>query len=102
MFLWDSANVAHIARHGITTEEAEQVIENDPLDIERQLRDSEERMLHLGETLAGRILFVVVTIRGGMNRVVTAFPADRQARKFYADKKEVESGENSGDSSVQE
>jgi uncharacterized DUF497 family protein len=97
MFLWDSASIPHIARHNITPEEAEQVVENDPLDIERQLRDGEERMLHLGETFAGRVLFVVVTVRAEMNRVVTAFPADRQARKFYAAKKELEHGKDAGD-----
>ena len=33
-FLWDSANVNHIARHNISPEEAEQVVRNTPLDLE--------------------------------------------------------------------
>jgi len=83
MFIWDAANTAHIARHAITPAEAEQVIENDPLDLDRQIRNGEERFLHLGETTAGRILFVVVTERENTLRVVTAYPADKSARKFY-------------------
>jgi uncharacterized DUF497 family protein len=89
MFIWDAENLSHIARHKITQEEAEQVIQNDPLDLERQIVNGEERFLHLGETLAKRILFVVVTERDDLLRVVTAFPADREARRFYLLKKEV-------------
>jgi uncharacterized DUF497 family protein len=84
MFIWDAENLSHIARHRISQEESEQVIQNHPLDLERQIVDGEERFLHLGETLAKRILFVVVTERDDLLRVVTAFPADRKARRFYS------------------
>jgi uncharacterized DUF497 family protein len=84
MFIWDAENLSHIARHKISREEAEQVIQNRPLDLERQIVDGEERFLHLGETLAGRILFVVVTERDDLLRVVTAFPAGAKARRFYS------------------
>lgn len=87
MFIWDHANIGHIALHSISPEEAEQVVENDPLDIERQRRNGEERVLHLGATFASRILYVVVTLRGNDFHVVTAFPADKQSRKFYLDKR---------------
>ncbi len=97
MFVWDSANIDHIALHEISTEEAEQVINNDPLDIERQFRNGETRFVQLGETIKGRVLFVVVTLRGGNLRVVTAFPADRQARKFYSEQKELDNGEDNRD-----
>ena len=93
MFFWDKENLNHIARHGISQQEAEQVIQNNPLDLERQIRNGEVRMLHLGETTGGRVLFVVVTMRDEMIRVVTAFPADKKARKFYADQKETNYGE---------
>jgi uncharacterized DUF497 family protein len=89
MFLWDKENTSHIARHNVSRAEAEQVIENNPFDLERQIRNGEERILHLGETTAGRVLFVVVTVRNKMLRVVTAFPANRKARKFYADQKQA-------------
>ena len=89
MFIWDAENLSHIARHKILQEEAEQVIQNEPLDLERQILNGEERFLHLGETLAKRILFVVVTERDDLLRVVTAFPADRRAKRFYLLKKDA-------------
>ena len=64
MFIWDAANTNPIAVHEISTEEAEQVINKDPLDIERQFRNGEPRVLHLGETLNARVSYVVVTQRG--------------------------------------
>lgn len=87
MFFWDKDNLSHIARHDVSQNEAEQVVENNPLDLERQIRKGEQRLPHLGETNAGRVLFVVVTLRSKMLRVVTAFPANRKARKFYAEQK---------------
>jgi uncharacterized protein len=89
MFLWDDENTSHIARHNVSRAEAEQVIENNPLDLEIQIRNGEERMPHLGETNAGRVLFVIVTLRNKVLRVVTAFPANRKARKFYAEQKQA-------------
>ena len=41
MFIWDAENLSHIARHKISQEEAEQVIQNDPLDLERQILNGE-------------------------------------------------------------
>lgn len=87
-FDWNEANIAHIARHQVTPNEAEQVVANDPLDLEIQLREREERIVHLGETDAGRVLFVVVTVRGEKIRVVTAHPANKKAREFYASQKD--------------
>jgi hypothetical protein len=43
MFDWDEANLAHIARHGITREEAEQAVRIAPLDVMRQYYEEEER-----------------------------------------------------------
>ncbi len=83
-FDWNAANIEHIALHHITPEEAEQVIEDDPLDVGAVLRNGEKRTVHLGETDAGRILIVVVTERGRKYRVVTARPSRRQERVFYA------------------
>jgi hypothetical protein len=35
-FDWDAANIKHLARHNVEPAEAEQVILNDPVDIEYQ------------------------------------------------------------------
>jgi uncharacterized protein len=84
-FDWDTANTEHIARHDITPEEAEQVIESEPVEIGRQNRNGELRILHLGKTQAGRVLIVAVMARGELARVVTAYSANRKFRKFYAE-----------------
>lgn len=93
-FVWDAGNIDHIARHGISPEEAEQVVENDPFGIARYLRNGEERLNQVGETDAGRILVVVTTQRGEDTRVVTAHPADRDMRALYAQMREAD---NAGD-----
>ncbi|HVJ05425.1 MAG TPA: BrnT family toxin [Candidatus Saccharimonadales bacterium] len=82
-FSWDDANRTHIAEHGVSQEEAEQVVLNVPLDLEVQIRGGEERTLQVGETDDGRLLIVVTTWRHHKVRVVTAFPAKKKIREFY-------------------
>jgi uncharacterized DUF497 family protein len=83
IFEWDAANLDHIARHGVTQEEAEQAISGDPLDIEMQIADgddNEERLLQLGETANGRILQLLTTWRGGRVRVISAWDAPKHLK----------------------
>lgn len=82
-FDWDPANLDHIAAHGVSREEAEQVMRNDPLDMEAQTDRREERFVQVGETRNGRILIVVTTWRGDMVRVVTAFNAPKALKTYY-------------------
>jgi hypothetical protein len=82
-FEWDVANTDHLARHGVKSVEAEQVIANDPLEIESNLRKGELRSVCLGRTDSGRPLSVVYTIRSNRIRVVTAYPMKRKKRKIY-------------------
>ncbi|HEY4357842.1 MAG TPA: BrnT family toxin [Acidobacteriaceae bacterium] len=96
-FHWNTANIEHIALHNVTPDEAEQVIENDPLDVDARICNGEMRTVHLGETDASRVLFVVITERDGMLRVVTAFEADRRARRFYFDQKAINDDQNTTD-----
>jgi uncharacterized DUF497 family protein len=88
MFFWDEENLSHIARHHVSQDEAEQVIENNPFDLERQIRNGELRILHLGETVAGRVLFVVVTVRNKMLRVVTV-SREQKIKEVYAEQKQA-------------
>jgi uncharacterized DUF497 family protein len=83
MFDWDEANLKHIARHGVSREEAEQVILNDPIDGWRQNQDGEERFMQIGVTNAMKILVVIVTWRGELVRVVSAFPAPPGLRSYF-------------------
>ena len=83
-FDWDEHNIGHIAGHFVTPEEVEQVLLNDPVDLEFQLEEGdEERWPYIGETNAGRILRVVVTLRGDRLRVVTAFEPSKQNKLGY-------------------
>ena len=80
-FEWDEDNLAHIARHNVTPEEAEQVVSGGPLVLDVQYRGGEERTLCAGRTRSGRPVAVVFTGRPGRIRVVTAFTANRKLRE---------------------
>jgi uncharacterized DUF497 family protein len=88
MFNWNQANIEHIAKHGITPAEAEQVILNNPIDLTMQTRSEEERIVQVGETDRGRVLVVITTMRAQLIRVVTAFPAKERLRNLYRAQKE--------------
>jgi uncharacterized DUF497 family protein len=87
MFDWDDANREHIAEHEISSDEAEQVILNDPIDLEFETRSGEERLRQVGETKRGRVLVVVTTWREDNIRVVTAYPASKILRTLYLTQK---------------
>jgi uncharacterized DUF497 family protein len=82
-FEWDNANISHVAEHGVKPEEAEQVILNRPVDLKSELRNGEERVAHIGETDAGRILVVVTTLNWQEVRVVTAWPANKSYQRWF-------------------
>ena len=82
-FDWDEQNIGHLARHQISPAEAEQVVINRPVDLASELRNGEERVPHIGETNAGRILVLVTTMRGKKVRVVTAWPANKNYRQYF-------------------
>jgi uncharacterized DUF497 family protein len=82
-FDWDQENIGHLERHQIVPDEAEQVIQNRPVDLASELRNGEERVPHIGETDAGRILIVVSTMHAKKIRVVTAWPANKNYRRYF-------------------
>lgn len=88
-FDWDEENQKHIARHGVTPDEAEQVLANDPLDLERQDINGEERFASVGLTDGGRWLLVVTTTRENKVRVVTAFDAGKRLVELYLDERKA-------------
>jgi uncharacterized protein len=87
IFDWDNANIAHIAEHDVTPEEVEAVILGDPLDAGFEVVEGEERWSYLGETAEGRILRVVITLRGERMRVVTAFEPEKHWKVLYLEVK---------------
>lgn len=87
LFDWDDANISHVAQHGVTPEESEEVILGDPLDAGFETVDGEGRWAYIGETNEGRILRVVITIRGERVRVVTAFEPERYWKALYLEQR---------------
>lgn len=82
-FDWNAANAGHIARHGITPQEAEEAVRIEPLDADVQQHDDEARVLCFGRTKSGRLLAVLYTERRGKIRVVTAYEMTRQQQQLY-------------------
>jgi uncharacterized DUF497 family protein len=85
-FDWDFENITHIARHGVTPEEAESVFAGPVLDLGYEIKQGELRYIEAGCTSSGRILQVITTERGHRNRIITAYDPDRSviARYFAA------------------
>jgi uncharacterized protein len=80
LLLWSAANVAHIARHGVSPEEVEDVLFKPPLDARRGERENLPGVL--GRTRAGRRLLVVIAPRPRNSwYVVTARDVDRAERR---------------------
>lgn len=82
-FEWDKANEGHIAIHGVTTDEVEEVFARPVHEVPAD-RD-EPRNLCVGPTKKDRFLAIAYTMREGRVRVVTAFPANRKQRRQYAE-----------------
>ena len=77
---WDAWNVAHIARHGVIPEEAQEVCRG-PF-IARQSYAG--RILLVGPTFSSRMLAVVLEpLDDAIYYVVTARPASRKERRLY-------------------
>lgn len=92
-FDWDDANIAHIARHGVSPEEAEQSVTIAPVDLYLQHAEGEDRLYQLGVTARGRILAVATTYRENMIRFVTAFDATAGLKRRYWDERRKLDGE---------
>ena len=87
LFDWDKANIGHIAEHDVVPEEAEEVMLNGPLDVGYDVVNGEERWSYLGETDEGRILRVIITLRGRLIRVLTAFEPSRFQKNLFLERK---------------
>ncbi len=82
-FDWDANNTRHLKRHRVTPEEFEGLMASDPLYLEYQTANGEERYKVLGETKAGRVLIAVWAPRNGKVRAVTAYRASRFYQELY-------------------
>lgn len=92
-FEWDDANaVKNWERHRVTPEEAESVFFHDPLVVRSDIGHSkrEKRYFALGRTDAGRHLFVALTVRGTLLRVISVRDMNRRERSAYAEQEEAD------------
>ena len=79
-FDWDDDNVLHIERHEFTPEEVEEVFAGNY----KVRRTRQKLYIALGETLNGRLAFVVFRrLRGGVIRVVTARNMEDKERRLF-------------------
>lgn len=85
-FDWDEANAhKNWERHRVTPEEAEDVFFHEPLVVRSDARHSkgEKRYYALGQTAAGRRLFVAFTVRRKRIRVVSVRDMNRNESEVY-------------------
>ena len=85
-FDWDEENAKHLGAHKVAPAEFEQLLMNDPLDLNFEMAGNEERYRSVGLTNSGRLLSVVWTIRNGKVRAITAFPAGMSDRKAFLER----------------
>ena len=85
-FDWDDENKKHLDAHKVAPAEVEQVLNHDPIYLDFDLIDNEERYRSVGLTNGGRLLSVAWTIRNGKVRAITAFPASVSDRKAFLEK----------------
>ena len=85
-FDWDEGNVEkNWGRHRVPFWEAEEVFFNEPLVVSPDRRHStiEVRHLVLGQTDSGRRLFISLTIRGSLIRIISARDMSRKEEQIY-------------------
>jgi uncharacterized DUF497 family protein len=85
-FDWDEGNLLkNWEKHRVTASECEQVFFNRPLvaGMDPSHSKTEDRYHALGVTDAGRLLFIVFTVRQNKIRVISARDMNRRERKVF-------------------
>ncbi len=85
-FQWDAGNaIKNEERHDVAQTECEQVFFNQPLIVKRDSEHSglESRYFALGQTDAGRCLFVAFAVRQRLIRVISARNMTRAENERY-------------------
>jgi uncharacterized DUF497 family protein len=79
--IWDTWNIAHIARHDVIPDEVEEVCHGQPMTSQTY----KGRLRVVGPTRSRRMLTVILapTDEPGVYYPVTARPADRKERRSY-------------------
>ena len=85
-FEWDDGNLTKSwDKHEVSEGECEQVYFRQPLIVRRDKKHSklENRYYVLGRTDAGRLLFMVFTVRNNKIRIISARDMTRAEKKRY-------------------
>jgi hypothetical protein len=83
-FIWPQARIEHIAKHGVTPEEVEEVCFGNPLVLRAKSRGENPVYYVLGQTSAGRYLFcVVIRFPDGKGYPVTARDMTAKEKRRY-------------------
>ena len=84
-FEWDEANIAHIARHNVTPEEAEEVFFDKDNALDEDIKHStlEKRLIIIGKTQKGRLLYQIFTKRGDKIRVISSRDINKKEVILY-------------------
>ena len=87
--IWDSWNIAHIARHHIIPDEVEEICHKNPIVLRGQQKN---RLVLIGKTEDRRILGVILESKGrGAYYPITAYPTDKSGIALY---KSLRGGDN--------
>jgi len=88
-FHWDKGNSdKNWIKHKVSQLECEEIFFNLPLIISDDLKHSnkEKRFYALGKTKSERFLFISLTIRNNLIRIISARDMNRKGRKIYEEK----------------
>jgi uncharacterized DUF497 family protein len=83
-FDWDKHNEQHLAKHGISRADAEDVLSGNHILLEYQTEGDEQRWVAVGATRAGRIINIVFSLRGEAMRPITGWDADKATVDLFA------------------
>jgi uncharacterized protein len=82
-FDWDEQNERHLANHGISRSDAEDVLSGNHILMEYQVEGNEQRWVAVGATRTGRILNIVFAVRDETMRPITGWAADKETADLY-------------------
>ena len=90
-FDWDAGNRGKNTKHRASDDECEEIFFNLPLLLSPDAAHSqhEDRYYILGQTNAGRRLFVAMTMRATRIRVISARDMTRKERRTYDEAEET-------------
>lgn len=83
-FIWPEERIEHIARHGVTPAEVEEICFNQPLVLRAKATGANPVYHVLGQTDSGRYLFcVIIQFPDGNGYPVTARPMTNKEKRRY-------------------